>query len=515
MVAGACLAQPAHPCVSCHPKEVAGYAVTQMAHSLARPGREPDAKFTHAASKTGFWVETKDSHMVQGLERDGVKGQYDVVYAIGSGAHAFAYIIDLGGHLFQSPIGYFPGRGWAMSPGYEESRAPDFNRPVSTDCLFCHSGRARPVSGTYNAYQDPPFEAEAITCERCHGPVEAHLKNPAPGSIVNPASLPQRARDSVCEQCHLNGEERIPNPGKQLSDFHAGENLEDVFSVYVDQASLDPAGPNPLKVVSQVQQLALSRCARESHGKMWCGTCHDPHEQPPDPKNYFRARCLSCHGAALLARHPKPSDDCIGCHMPRRPVSDGAHTVFTDHHIRRRPEPAGAESSPARPRALAAWHTPAGPLAERNLGLANVKLGERIESISLVNDGLQLLMSCWDSFPDDPALLTGLGEAAMTAGHGADAASVFERAIQLEPNVALHYLHAGLAWKTAHDDAKATRYLEKAAELDPLIEQPYLELVSIYSDDHDLVNLRRTTERYLKAFPQSIRAQVSNRRSRP
>ncbi|HLW79472.1 MAG TPA: multiheme c-type cytochrome, partial [Terriglobia bacterium] len=216
MAAGVCMAQPAqaaHPCAACHPAEVAGYAATQMAHSLGRPASEPAGKFTHAPSKTQFWIVSRDSKMVQGLERNGVKGEYDVAYAVGSGAHAFAYLIELGGRLFESPLGYFPGRGWDMSPGFEDAKAPDFYRPVTPDCLFCHSGRARPAPGAYNTYQDPAFDTQAITCERCHGPVEAHLRNPVPGSIVNPASLPNRARDSVCEQCHLVGEERIPNPG--------------------------------------------------------------------------------------------------------------------------------------------------------------------------------------------------------------------------------------------------------------------------------------------------------------
>ncbi|HLW79899.1 MAG TPA: hypothetical protein VKU44_09915, partial [Terriglobia bacterium] len=233
---------------------------------------------------------------------------------------------------------------------------------------------------------------------------------------------------------------------------------------------------------------------------------------------YFRARCLSCHGAALAASHPKPSDDCIGCHMPRRPVSDGAHTIFTDHHIARRPSllapgrlDSHAAASPGTPLELAAWHEPRGPLVQRNLGLADVRLGERTETFPLVNEGFELLMGCWDAFPDDTAVLTALGDAAITAGHGAEAASLFERAIQLEPNVPLHYLHAGLAWKAAHEDAKAARYLEKAAELDPLLEQPYLELAAVYASAHDEAGLRRTYARYLKAFPQSIRAQQGRR----
>jgi len=54
--------------------------------------------------------------MIQRLERNGVTAEYEVAYALGSGTHAFAYLIQLSDRLFQSPIGYFPGRGWEMSP---------------------------------------------------------------------------------------------------------------------------------------------------------------------------------------------------------------------------------------------------------------------------------------------------------------------------------------------------------------------------------------------------------------
>jgi len=57
------------------------------------------------------------------------------------------------------------------------------------------------------------------------------LRSPLPGSIVNPAKLAQRARDSVCEQCHLLGEARVPNPDKNIEDFRPGVDLKDVFSV--------------------------------------------------------------------------------------------------------------------------------------------------------------------------------------------------------------------------------------------------------------------------------------------
>jgi len=107
------------------------------------------------------------------------------------------------------------------------------------------------------------------------------------GSIVNPAKLSPARRDSVCEQCHLAGAARVLNPGKSFTDFHPGELLENVFTTYV--AALPARDAEALKVVSHAEQLARSRCARESQGRMWCGTCHDPHVQPADAAAYSAA----------------------------------------------------------------------------------------------------------------------------------------------------------------------------------------------------------------------------------
>ena len=330
-----------------------------------------------------------------------------------------------------------------------------------------------------------------------------------PGSIVNPARLPPRARDSVCEQCHLSGEARIPNPGKQLSDFRPDQNLEEVYSVYVSGVSPDPLRPKALKVISQAQQLALSTCARQSHGNLWCGTCHDPHEQPADPQQYFRSRCLSCHGTALLTSHPRPNADCVACHMPRRPATDGAHTVFTDHRIARRPPAEPGTPGNDRPSALVAWYAPPAALQQRNLGLAEVEVGERSKSFQMVFQGHQRLVACLPEFPNDPAVLTSIGQVLLGAGRGIDAATVFERVIRIEPDVASNYLHEGLAWKTAHNNQKAIKYLEKALERDPLLEQPYRELAKTYSEAGNNAMVRVTMDRYRRAFPKSLEAKTA------
>src|SRR5271154_6615060 len=263
-------------CVTCHPAEVAGFARSAMAHSLRRPGQEPDgivsahgSKITMYSTPTGYW---------QRWENGGDQSEYRIDWVVGSGNHARGYLVDIGGHLFQSPVAFYKTRqAYDLAPGYENQPDPDFTRPIREECVLCHSGNALHVSDTLNEYRSPvfPASAEAITCKRCHGPAAEHLADPRAGNIVNPAKLEPAACDSVCEQCHLFGVARIPNPGKQLSDFVPGERTEDVFTTYHDA---DPSGA--FKVISHVEQLALSACARNSNGRLWCGTCHDPHYSP-------------------------------------------------------------------------------------------------------------------------------------------------------------------------------------------------------------------------------------------
>ena len=381
--AGTIIAASQVPCSRCHAKEVSGYERNAMAHSLSLPfpASQPESEFSHVFSGTKFIAKTAPA-LSQTVARDGLSAEYPIAYVIGSGSHAFAYIVRIGDYLFQSPISYYSRRGiWDVAPGYETNSLPDYDRPVTPECLTCHAGHASPVAGTLNRYESPAFSATAISCDRCHGDPSPHLEHPSRENIINPARLPERARDSVCEQCHLSGEVRILNPKRQFSDFRPGEELEDVFSVYVRRVADSSSPAGSIKVISQAEQLAMSVCARRSAGKLWCGTCHNPHEKPENVAQYYRARCLSCHGEQLVKTHAKPDDDCVSCHMPKRQARDGAHTAFTDHRITRIPVPDNAKSDSFQPASkLAPWHEPAGNLALRNLGLANIEMGERDKS---------------------------------------------------------------------------------------------------------------------------------------
>jgi tetratricopeptide (TPR) repeat protein len=501
---------PGSACAACHPKETAGYDASAMAHSLGPVRELPSGAFVHTLSGTRFEISFHSGHMTQTLERGGESGHHDISYFVGSGSHATGFLTWAGDSLLQSPVSWYVSRhAWDMAPGYEQDRAPDFDRPVTPECLFCHAGNVRPIRGTANRYEKPPVGFESISCSRCHGDAERHLRAPTPGSIINPAKLPARARDSVCEQCHLSGVSRIPNPGKQITDFRPGQELEEVFSVYVYRGSKDPSRAAPLRVISQAQQLALSACARFSGGKMWCGSCHDPHYTPRDPKSYFRDRCLACHGAKLLASHPKPVDDCIGCHMPKRPTEDGAHTVFTDHYIARRPK-ADVAADPAEP--LVAWHDPPAPYINRNLGLADIDTGRKLHSAAHMLAALPLLSNASREFPHDPEVQVGLGMVLLGTKHVPVAAKLFQEAASQAPGTAAYFLNEGFAWHAAHEFGKAAEALEQALRLDPRLEDAYRELALINAESHDQEALRTTVLRYLKAFPQSMEAQTFARR---
>jgi Cytochrome c554 and c-prime len=204
-------------CQGCHSSEVEGYARSAMAHSLRRAGQEPDgevdtadAKITMHSSATGYW---------QRLQSGADVSDYRISYVIGSGNHASGYLLDVGDHLFQSPVAYYKSRrAYDLAPGYEGLANPDFTRPIAEGCLFCHSGTALKVAGTSNQYRSPAFDGEAISCERCHGSAEKHLSDPRAGTIVNPAKLEPAARDSICEQCHLLGVGRVRPAGRGAAD---------------------------------------------------------------------------------------------------------------------------------------------------------------------------------------------------------------------------------------------------------------------------------------------------------
>jgi predicted CXXCH cytochrome family protein len=467
-----------------------------MGNSLTDPAQQPDGTVFHARSETKILIRHRDGQMEHHLEHEGASATYPIAYGIGAGQVGYSYIVRIGRFLFQSPASYYmQKRMWDVTPGYEDEKVLDFTHPILSGCLFCHTGSVNLITGTNNQYADPALTA--ISCERCHGNTAAHFRNPVPGSIINPAKLPTRARDSVCEQCHLEGDERVLNPGRDWWDFKAGNDLESTFAIYLNGQR------RTTRAVSQVEHLAQSQCARMSGGKLWCGTCHDPHGEPAFQAVRIRQACLSCHQSLFEAGKHAPAEECTSCHMPRVRPNNIAHAEITDHRIVRRPGErsggAGGEGSE-----MIAWHEPAPELRARDLGVADFNEGLKYRDTGLLRDSYEIL-SALPAMRRDPDVLADLASVLLRAGHPDLAVNLFREACAKAPNNSRFAYTLGAALQDTGEFADAIIALRRSIALDPSLPDAYIRLAQIYRAENKPTLERQTMKEYLSFMPQNVR----------
>lgn len=488
-------AQIGQRCLPCHPQEVTRFRASPMGNSVSKRFELPDGAFEHPASGSRIRIYSSDGELHHELTERGLTADYPIAYAIGAGKVGQSFLVAVHNHLFQSPASYYTAREqWDVSPGYEKEKILDFNRSITSDCLFCHSNSGvKP--GVVN-------ELEPISCERCHGSAEAHLRNPVPGSIVNPAKLAGRQRDSVCEQCHLEGATAVLNPGKYWWDFKPGEPLESVEAHYVyrSNSGMAPA----LAAVSQAEQLVLSRCYRESSGRLWCGSCHDPHGDPAAHEKQVKQTCLGCHQSAQLSTtHNASQQDCTGCHMPKRAATDIAHAAITDHLIAAHPSQTKA-SFPARE--LTVWHEPAPSIVERDFGLANFYVAKRDGSSREFQTAFRLLASAHDDEAEAAS-----GYILLAAGKTEAAIACFKAALS-KLNNSEYWLDLGVAQQANGNLAEATTAFQRSIALAPWDYRPYEALVRLYDGAGQLQEARQTRESFIRLVPQSILMRLGQNR---
>jgi len=395
-------------CGDCHPQIAARWAQSPMARSsgITNPISEPAGEFLNESSRTRFEIR-RDAGALE-LIWPGHKQSLD--FYIGSRRMGRSYGFVEDGYLYQAPVGYYAlRRAWGMAPGYEHDSTPDLNRPVTAECLFCHSSGMAPARGTLNLFQDLSH-LHGVTCERCHGEGAEHAAHPRADNIVNPTRLTGSTRDSVCEQCHLSGEVRLPLAGRRLSDFRAGEEFADYVAVFTG-ASAGSVGVN-----SHAEALARSKCRQASGEGLWCGTCHDPHGAAATDYNRVCSTChepRQCPTVRVAAQTSTKKGDCIGCHMPKSRPVDGGHTVFTDHSIPRR---AGKSQQQTLADLQPYFKQSRESSSARNLGLAYAEAGRRLDRGDWLQKAWPLLRQAAIEGHGDPALYAEIGTFLDAAG---------------------------------------------------------------------------------------------------
>ena len=108
-------------------------------------------------------------------DADIFRDTHQIEWLIGAGTNGFGAIVRRDDYLFQAPQSFYskPKSG-GLRPAMN-SIDLGFNRPIQAGCIFCHSGRPRPIADTNGKFDSTPFSELAIGCENCHGPGAAHI----------------------------------------------------------------------------------------------------------------------------------------------------------------------------------------------------------------------------------------------------------------------------------------------------------------------------------------------------
>jgi hypothetical protein len=527
-------------CAQCHTEIFDRYSQTSMGRSMSAVTPEllrtipVEASIYDERISRHFEVYAKDGKLYQtefhskADQEPTFRDTHELNWILGSGMNGFGGIVQRDGFLFQAPLSFYSKtKGWALSPGYEFGDY-GFSRPILAGCIFCHSGRPRPIAVSNGHFEDPPFTELAIGCENCHGPGSAHRTSVFAGGkdlkgkvlrgkdlhIVNPARLGPTLANNICMSCHQTGDIRVLKPGKTYQDFRPGTPLDDTLSILM----IPPTRESPPQAdhLEHYYSMTLSKCYRSSRGAMSCITCHDPHVEPSrdEAPRYFASKCMQCHTdkscrlAPEARQRTNPPDNCIGCHMPKRDVQVIQHSSITNHRILARPDepfpditfeqtsstlPDLIHLNPAPERKTA-------PLPRLTLLQAYGELSETHPQYT--NRYFGVLNELEHTESNNALVQSALGHRDLKDGKVAEAARHLQLSLQIDSRQASVYgdLAEALAKLDRHDESVAA--LEKGIALDPF--NPVLQKTLIVQliQTKRYAEAKTALEHYLEVFPQ-------------
>jgi hypothetical protein len=393
-------------------------------------------------------------------------------------------------------------------------------------------------------FKEPPFRFGelGVSCETCHGPGALHVKemqtkkgrvlrpNEVDTSIVNPAKLSPRLADDLCRECHQAGDAEVIYPGKTVMDYRPGTPLTETMAIVKrpikpeQREEADRLETNP-PVRGSLEQplwwknstLELSRCYQASHGRLTCSTCHSIHHapQPEYKEGAYRAACLTCHKESSCTLKPDDSkrlaikDDCIECHMEKRPVAGIAHSNDTKHRIVRYPgqplpEVAFEQPKPDLPGLL--WLNR--PVGEPNARIPDTAQLEAYFTVARKDPSLwpywsRKLGELSKSAPDNPAVLNALGIVALAEKkNDAKAADYFSRALKRGAEEPTTFLNLATALGNMGRAEEAQMVLERGVAAYPYSGPVVARLAQSYFLSGQTWRARDLVKQYRAHFPE-------------
>ncbi len=296
-------------CVTCHPAEARSQAQTAHASALLPVPRStfagnllqgPRAGTPLLEAPGGFALTYRSSPhgLIATSQKGADRAEGLIQWVFGSGRRGQTPLIAAAGQFLEHRVSYYAETGqYGITTGQENGVSPDALHALGIvqsekdlkSCLNCHASGSLTDLATFQP---------GIQCARCHAGAEAHAQGH--GVPVNPGKLDPLAQVQLCGTCH-----RVaPQPG------HDNETSNVRFQ--------------PLRLMK-------SRCFLQ--GKINCVTCHVAHHDARrDDPAFYNGKCQSCHPNQQRHIAAQKSNNCTGCHMPRRrphPLLE-----FTDHFIR-------------------------------------------------------------------------------------------------------------------------------------------------------------------------------------
>jgi tetratricopeptide (TPR) repeat protein len=357
-------------CMSCHDGKHKTFVHTGMGMSFdSATKKKSAAKFEkHTAiydKYTNFWYSPSwhgENLVITEYRLSGADTIFrrteKVDYIIGSGQHTNSHIFNTNGYLHQMPMTFYTQKGkWDLPPGFENGANTRFSRKIGLECMSCHNALPQFEMGSENKFTNVP---NGITCERCHGPGEIHVKQKLAGlivdtskyidyTIVNPGKLPADLQFDVCQRCHLQGN-AVLKDGKSFFSFKPGMKLSDVMTVFLPKYE---NADDEFIMASHADRLKQSKCfintsannetsnssLKPYKNKFTCVTCHNPHVSVKETNTAkFNTACANCHTQNTCKEKPETlkakQNNCVSCHMPKSGSVDIPHVTVTDHYIR-------------------------------------------------------------------------------------------------------------------------------------------------------------------------------------
>jgi Cytochrome c554 and c-prime len=542
-------------CSVCHVKIFDNFRRTGMGKSMVR-GNDPIVDAFPAFAQIYdrdigqyFEVFKKDGYLYQSqyiLDKDSkeqFRQAWKLDYVVGAGENGYGFMIHRDGRLFEAPLSFYSStHTWGFSPGYE-FRNYGFTRPILPQCVGCHSGKARPIAATPGMYGTPAFDELAVGCENCHGPGEAHVQSWMTGkapvfskesgdkNIVNPARLSGWLADNICMKCHQGADVRVNRPGKVEQDFRPGMEFGSITSVFkIPVASTSAAGS---KVLEHYYEMTLSKCYRASAGGLHCISCHDPHVQPAgaEAAKFFKSRCLTCHAdqnckaASEKRAATTPPDNCISCHMPKRPVTSITHASLTDHSVPAKPAIGPPAEEPREAGTSAALLHLTAPFGEQE-HLDKVPKDMLLQAYgSLVQNGHEEFRPKLDQLLDEllkttPASLE-VSRALARRAALRNTKLELQRGIVAMTRVVLSpsarvddYILLAQLYTVERESRKALRVLEKARAQYPYFREIYESLAMQYMALEDYGNALSILQKGIELFPEDAKLRALDKKAR-